>query len=340
MVKIVLLAEQGCISSGVIGFLDFLAVANVWWQVLGEGSGDPLFESVMVTVDGNPVQGNGGIELKPRMAMDQVEDADLIMVPALFPPFDMKNLRIGKICQWLRQRHSKGDCIAAGCTGTFFLAEAGLLDGKIATTNWLFTGLFRVEYPEVDLCVDRLITEEDRLICAGAASAYLDLCLYIIEKFGSATLASKCSKNFLVDPARRQSTYATHDFWKNHADKQVLEAQLWMEEHYPDRILIDELAQKVGISPRHFVRRFKHATGETPVAYLQHLRIENAKERLETTVDTVNEITWSVGYEDVNSFRRLFIKHTGIPPKEYRNKFSHFSGNRVMNESQQDLQLV
>jgi transcriptional regulator GlxA family with amidase domain len=113
-----------------------------------------------------------------------------------------------------------------------------------------------------------------------------------------------------------------HGFWKNHAGGQVLKAQRWMEENYSQKVSIDDLARDLGISPRQFARRFKHATGETPVAYLQHLRIENAKKRLETTLDTVNEITWHVGYEDINSFRRLFIKHTGLAPREFRNKFA------------------
>lgn len=322
MADIVVLAEKGCVSSGIAGTLDAFSVANMWWLAMGEGNGQPLFKPAIVTVDGKPVRENNGIELQPEMAIDQVEKTDLIMVPALFPPFNLKNSRMEKICGWLKMRYASGDCIASTCTGAFILAEAGLLNGKIATTNWQVAALFRKLYPEVKLCVDQILTEEANLICTGAFSAYLDLCLYIIDRFGSPALASQCTKSLLVDPDRCQAPYVIHGFWKNHADGQVLKAQLWMEENYSQKVSIDALARDVGISPRQFARRFKHATGETPVAYLQHLRIENAKKRLETTLDTVNEITWQVGYEDINSFRRLFVKHTGLAPREYRNKFA------------------
>ena len=327
MAKITILAEENCVSSSIVGSMDAFAIANMWWMFSEEGAGAPLFETEIVTVDGKPVRANGGILLEPVMAMTDVEATDLIMLPAFFPPFGQENARRKKIYAWLRERHGKGETIAATCTGTFLLAETGMLDNRTATTNWHFAGMFQRQYPDVDLRVDRIITEDDRLICTGAASAFLNLCLLIIERYGSADLAAQCSRALLIDPDRQsQAPYMVHSFWKDHSDGQVLEAQRWMEENLSDKVSIDEVAGRVGISSRHFKRRFKAATGENPLSYLQHLRIEKAKQRLQTSLDTVNEITWQVGYEDINSFRRLFIKHTGMSPKGYRNKYAHLSG--------------
>ncbi len=127
----------------------------------------------------------------------------------------------------------------------------------------------------------------------------------------------------LIDQERQSQTpYIIYNFQKDHSDSQILQAQLWLEKNYAEKISMDTLAKQVGLSPRHFKRRFKQATDESPLSYLQHIRVEIAKKKLENTMDTVNEITWKVGYEDINSFRRLFKKHAGLSPKGYRNKFS------------------
>jgi transcriptional regulator GlxA family with amidase domain len=322
MKKIALLAEQNCVSSSIVGSIDAFAIANLWWLHLSK-SGQPLFQTEIVTIDHQPINALGGITLTPQKSIVEIEDSDLILLPAFLPPFDLKNQRIKTICQWLRERHAAGNEIASTCTGTFLLAETGLLDGRIATTNWQFAAMFRKKYPAVDLRIDRIITEDAGLYCTGAATAFMNLCLHLIEKHGSRALASRCAKALLVDPERTsQSPYIVHNFYRSHNDEQILKAQNWIDDNYTEKISIDVLARLCRISPRQFNRRFKNATGETPIAYTQWLRIEKAKVLLERTQDTVNEITWNVGYEDINSFRRLFIKHTGMSPKRYRNKFS------------------
>lgn len=326
MAKITLLAEHDCVASAIIGSVDALTIANLWWHFLKNDDADPLFETQIVTLDGKPVIASGGIILTPSRAIGDVENPDLILLPAFFPPFDMQNKRIKAICRWIRESYQRGREIACTCTGTFLLAETGLLNGRTATTNWLFADSFKRQYPKVNLRIERIFTEDSGLYCTGAATAFMNLCLHLIEKFGSSDLASRCAKALLVDTDRHtQSPYAIHDFRKNHADNQILKAQKWMGNNYESKFSIDAVAASVGISSRHFKRRFKTATGDTPLAYLQHLRIENAKRFLERTQDSVNEITWKVGYEDINSFRRLFIKHTGLSPKHYRNKFSRQS---------------
>ncbi len=323
MATITLLAEENCLASSIVGLMDAFSVANLWWFFMKNDGGPPLFQTEIVTMDGLPVTAQGGIVLKPVKAMQAVGATDMILLPSFLPPFDLKTPRFQAICEWIRQQHGSGKNIASTCAGTFLLAETGLLDHRIATTNWQFAGIFKQLYPKVNLQIDQILTECDGLYCTGAATAFMNLCLHLIEKHGSTDLASRCAKSLLVDTDRQsQAPYIIYDFWKNHSDQQILKAQQWMEEKYTDDFPMDQVAASIGMSPRHFKRRFKTATGETPIAYLQRLRIENAKRLLERTRETVNEITWKVGYEDINSFRRLFIKHTGMSPKDYRSKFS------------------
>lgn len=331
MAKITMLAENDCVSSAIAGSADALSIANLWWVYMKNDGGGPLFETEIITLDGKPVTANGGITLTPSRAITEVEKTDLILLPAFLPPFDLKNKRIKAICEWVKNNYKCGNEIACTCTGTFLLAETGLLDGRTATTNWQFANFFKRQYPKVNLQIDSILTEDDGLYCTGAATAFMSLCLHLIEKYGSPDLASRCAKGLLVDTDRlRQSPYIVYDFWKNHSDEQIIKAQEWMEKNYESKFSIDTVAENIGISSRHFKRRFKTATGETPLAYLQRLRIENAKRFLERTRETINEITWKVGYEDINSFRRLFVKHTGLSPKNYRNKFSSTYQNNIM----------
>ena len=326
MAKITLLAENNCVASAIAGSIDALSVANLWWFYMKNDGGGPLFETEIVSIDGMPVIAQGGLALTPLRAMHKTEKTDLILLPAFLPPFDMENPRIKTICEWIKHNHKNGKKIACTCTGTFLLAETGLLNGRIATTNWQFAEMFKRQYPKVNLQIDRILTEDNGLYCTGAATAFMNLCLHLIEKYGSPDLASRCAKGLLVDTDRQsQAPYIVYDFLTKRLDEHILKAQQWMGKNYKTKFSIDAVAESVGISPRHFKRRFKTATGETPLAHLQRLRIENAKRFLERTRDTINEITWKVGYEDINSFRRLFIKHTGLSPKQYRNKFSSTS---------------
>jgi len=323
MAKITLLAETNCVASAIAGTMDAFSFANLMWSYLKNDGGGEMFETEIVTVDGRPVTAFGGIVLSPVKSIYEVDQTDLVLLPSFLLPFDFTDKRVQRICDWTRKFYQRGNEIASTCTGTFLLAETGLLNGRTATTNWQFAGLFRKLYPEVNLQVDRIMIEDSGLYSTGAVTAFMTLCLHIIEKYGSPDLASRCAKGLLVDPDRKsQSPYIVYDFWKDHKDKQILKAQEWIEKNYTSKFSIDDLAVTIGISPRHFKRRFKSATGETTLAYLQRLRIENAKRLLERTRETINEITWKVGYEDINSFRRLFSKHTGMSPKTYRSKFS------------------
>ncbi len=318
-----ILATDGCVSSVLTGLLDYINIANMLWMTSVESNGEVLCKTEIVGIDRNGVKTSSGIVINPDKTIDEVKKTNYIMLPAFLYPFDVTTEKLKPAVNWIKKSYKKGATIASTCTGTFLMAETGLLDGKSATTNWYFANMFKRKYPEVKLNIDKIVNVDGRLISSGAATAFLNLALHLIEKLGSKDLALLCAKALLIDPNKdNQSPYILHSFWKNHLDKEILAAQDFMEKSFSSKIYIDDIAENAGISPRHFKRRFKKATNETPIAYIQHLRIEKAKEMLEKSNETINEITWKIGYEDINSFRRLFKKNTGMSPKDYRKKFA------------------
>jgi transcriptional regulator GlxA family with amidase domain len=325
MAHITLLVYPNCSLSSIFGPMDALAIANLWQKALDRDKQDaaPLFSWDIVSIDGQPVEGFGGVSIKPYRSIREVKETDFILLPAFLPPFDFIGKVPGELLAWLHHFHSQNTLIGATCTGTFLLAETGLLNGRAATTNWVYARNFNELYPGVRLEQERILCLDGGLITSGATTSFLDLCRYLIKKFGSEELAFCCAKSLLADSSMRsQSPYFIFDFQKNHSDDKILEAQARMEGNLTQTFSLDELATGLGISPRHFKRRFKRATGDSPLAYLQRLRIEAAKQKLETTRERIEEITSQVGYEDSNSFRRLFRKFTGLSPREYRERFT------------------
>ena len=322
MAHITCLAMEGCLFSGTVGLMDAFGIANLWQQSVDGKDAEPLFKTEIVTVDGRPVGAYGGIHVQPNRSITDVDHADVILVPPLLPNVGPQPARIEDLLAWLRDHYGRKTLIGALCTGSFALAETGLLDGKRATTNWQYARMFRRRYPRVRLQPEKVMTEDSGLICTGAATSFFQLGLYLIEYFGSEELARSCAKALLVDPNRdSQAPYAILDLPRDHGDADVLQAQRVMENRYPEVLAIDEIAREVGISPRHFKRRFKQAIGETPLNYLQRIRIEAAKKKLECSRAPVSEITWQIGYVDSSSFCRLFKKTTGLSPRDYREKF-------------------
>ncbi len=320
MPRITFLAADGCLFSGIAGLIDALSIANLWHRAMQRDDHATLFKTEIVSLDGRAIRAHGGIAAQAHKALADVGPTDFIVVPPHLPVADTAPAEMNA---WVAGRHRRGTPVGAMCTGVFTLAATGLLDGRRATTNWHFARLFRKRYPRVDLQPEKMLTVDGGLVCTGAATAFFQLALHLIEMFGSPELAAVCAKALLVDPNQdRQSPYALPDLRRDHGDAAVAEAQVWLEANYAGEVAIDAVAGRVGISPRHFKRRFKKATGETPLGYLQRVRIEAAKKRLETTRESMNTITWKIGYEDSSSFRRLFKKTTGLSPREYRDKFA------------------
>lgn len=319
MVKITFLAVEGCLSSSISNLMDGFIIANLWRKAEGQSS---LFETEVVARENKPVISSNCLQINPHRVLDDATDSDYLIIPAFLPVPETRQMQDPVMLNYIRRQHASGTTVAAVCTGSFFLAETGLLNGKVATTNWQFAKKFRYRYPDVHLEIDKILTEEDNLICSGAVTAMMNLALKIIRREGSDKLASACAKALLVDLNREsQAPYTIYQLSGQHRDADILKAEQYMCDHLDRSITIDQVAEFVCISPRHFKRRFKNATGESPLHYLQKLRIDRAKEQLENTLDSIDDITRQIGYENGSTFRRLFKRYTSLSPREYRDKF-------------------
>jgi transcriptional regulator GlxA family with amidase domain len=323
MIKVTLFADQHCVMSGIAASIEFFNLCNYFWHRTRGHDSDPLFHTEIVTKTGAPVSAFGGIPIQPSRAISEVRATDLILIPSFQPDITPVLDDSKAVVAWLKDHHQRHAKIGAISAGAFILAETGLLNNRISTTNWLFLEQFKDRYPEVRLKPQQVLTEDGGLMCTASNNFTVDLCTYFIKQQGFKELAAKFSKGLMLDPNWEDpSPWTIFDVQKKHNDKEILKAQEWMEENYSEIKYIDMIAHKISFSPRHFKRRFKKTTGDPPLTYLQRLRVEAAKHRLEATEDTISDITWRVGYDDTNSFRRLFKKHTGFSPKEYRHKFS------------------
>lgn len=309
-----LFADQ-CSAASATTALELLTAANLF-------AGEPIFDVVTASLDGAPVRTLRGQTLRPELALADIPRTDLVLIPGFLFTLREALPGFGRYSAWLKRQHAQGAVLATMCTATFLLAETGLLVGTRATTHWAFADLFRRRYPDVRMDERETLCEDNGLITSGGASAAMDLLLHLIRRYGSLDLAQKCSRYLLIDNARcEQSVYVMWSMPKSHGDADILRVQNWLEEHYDQPLSIDELAPRFGFGVRNFMRRFKEATGYTPLAYLQTLRIEKAKHLLEATRMSLDSITFKVGYEDSNSFRRLFQQRVGLLPAAYRKKF-------------------
>ncbi|MFK5954136.1 MAG: helix-turn-helix domain-containing protein [Desulfobacterium sp.] len=322
MVTIDILAIEDGLYSNIMTLHDAFFIANLWYTKLTESS-SPLFETRILTLDGKPIKACGGFEVKPDRSLYEAKKSDYLIINPFMPHQSPIPKGLDKLGNRLASLMDKGTIVATVCTGAFILAETGLLDHRRATTHWQFARMFKKQYPKVRLEPEHMLVQDGNIISTGAVTAVYSLILHIIHKVGSPGLASVISKALLQDGSRKdQAPYSIFSPEKKHKDIQVLKAQKFIEKEFASISNIDAIAGEVGVSPRHFIRRFKKATGEPPLKYLQQVRIEKAKEKLENTKDTVDEITWAVGYKDISSFGRLFKQQTRLSPTAYRGKFS------------------
>ncbi len=281
----------------------------------------PAISVNIVTPTGKPVECVNGISITPHKAMHDIEKTDLVMISSILD-IEKTLHEQGEVIPWLQKQYKQGAELAALCSGVFVLGETGLLDQKEATTHWAIKDQFKQRYPKVLLKPERLVTDCDGLYCSGAFSSCVDLSIYLMGKFFGHAVAVQCGKSLAIDIGRSsQAPYTPFDFQRNHNDNEVLAAQLLLEKDMPKYIDLDRLAESVGLTRRTFQRRFKTATGDTPQIYLQRIRVERAKKMLEEEEMTFEEICYKMGYQDTGFFRRTFVKHTGLRPKQYKSKF-------------------
>lgn len=326
-VRVSLVVFPECDPSIIFGVFDTLWAAGRLSSLINNALPEvALFEPRLVGAKSGPLQLFTGVSIVIQDAVSDVPETDIVFVPNIMVRTDADLRALDReLLAWVRDMHDKGAHIYASCGGSLALAEAGLLKGHQATTHWCYVPLFREQFPDVDLQPDRIVVQTGdghRLVCSGGASAWQDLALMLIAKRAGTDEAIRMSKLFLYQWHRDgQLPYSSMRQNVEHGDAAVLKCQTWLAENYDQDDVVAELIRHSGLPRRTFARRFRAATGYSPLEYVQALRIEEAKQILETSAMAVEEVAREVGYDDVASFRRLFRRLAGMSPGEYRRKF-------------------
>lgn len=266
---------------------------------------------------------NGEYTIKTDRLLKDVIETDLLFIPPTFGDTNKGLEDNAGAIPYFKTLHQKGSTLASLCVGAFLLAETGLLNGKKCSTHWAHISEFRERYPDVEVEDGTVITEHDNIYSSGGASSLWNLILYLIEKYADRETAVLIAKYFALDIGRdSQSQFAIFRGQRNHGDPDIQKTQDYIEKHYDDKINIETLANLMNTGRRTFERRFKEATNNTPLEYIQRVRIEAAKISFEASRKNVSEIMFNVGYTDTKAFRDVFRKITGLTPIEYRNKFA------------------
>ncbi len=322
--RVSILAIDKVFASTLMQAKDFFHLASLrYGKQMGLGL-QPLFETRLVSPDGQPVDSFSDVQIPVDGGLEQ---ADIIILPAFWDDFDDLSSRYPQILPWLREQHARGAVLCGEASGVFWLAEAGLLDGKEATTYWRFFNSFAERFPKVRLNQDKHLTDADNLYCAGGTTSACDLYIYLIERFCGANVAQAVARDILYE-VQRSYTPGRMGFGgqKLHQDLIILQIQHWLEEHFSDKFRFEDVARNHGMSIRNFMRRFQSATGDKPLHYLQRLRIETAKGLLSSTRKSIKTISYEVGYDDASFFARLFRQHTELSPNQYRQQFMQEAG--------------
>lgn len=323
---------EGVLASGVAGPIDVFAAANSLGARKG-GVGrerlQPLRWSVE-SLDGLPVRSASGQSIAVDGRIDPRRRTDAVLVTAPFvadmDAFIARREQVHALAAALRRLHKAGTVLASYCTGNYLLAEAGLLDGRRATTHWSKARDFAQRYPRVELRVDEILTEQDGILSGGAVTSYLNLALRLVERLAGAELAATTAKTLLIDTNRiSQASYATLLDEHGHSDRLVARAQQRMAATLQQGCHMPELAAHLAVSERTLNRHFRQAMGSGPLEYLQTLRVEVAKRLLEAGGTNVEDVCGRVGYADLSTFRRLFKRKTGLSPRDYQSRFARLA---------------
>ncbi len=321
MKHISILVPQGHTSlTNIEGAHQILSEVNTFLVAMDR---PPLFKIHLVGLAKETRQRNGLYTVCPHLLLEEVTHTDLIIIPAMHGD-QMKALeQNAAFIPWIQQQYAAGAEVASFCLGAFFLAATGLLKGKQCATHWKLAHEFRNMYPDVNLVDDKIMTEEEGIYTSGGAYSYLNLLLYLIEKYAGRHMAILISKAFMIDIDRNsQSPFIIFNGQKEHEDEPVKKAQEYIERHYQEKITVDQLAALLAVGRRSLERRFKKATSNSVTEYIQRVKIEAAKMSLESSRENVNEVMYKVGYTDTKAFRTTFKKITGLSPVQYRSKYN------------------
>ncbi|WP_022729939.1 GlxA family transcriptional regulator [Fodinicurvata sediminis] len=317
----VVLVNDGYASTA-IAPLEVFSSAGVLLNAFAGETPRPQFRVQVASLDGQPVQSAHQLAVSPQTSISEIEKTDLIVVSAIGLDVDGALAAHRPLLDWLCHWNAHGAGVAAACAGVSFLAEAGLLDGRRATTHWALAQEFAQRYPKVDWHPEAFITEDAGVYCGGGVYGVIDLSLYLVEKFCGHDIALDCARSMLVEmPRVNQAGFAVLPLTSRHDDGAIRKAEEWLHAHFHEDVKLEGLAAQLGMSPRNFERRFKAATGMKARNYLQALRVAAARRMLEQGARSVQQVGSAVGYDDAAHFRTLFKRHTGLTPAAYRARF-------------------
>lgn len=311
---------EGNNLSSIVGAYKIFSRAN---QYLKEQGKKEVFRIELAGTAKQVEYYDGLFSVKPHTDISAIRHTDLIIIPSLNHNYNQAVKKNAAMIEWISDQYKKGAAVASICTGAFLLAASGLLSGKNCSTHWAAADSFRQLFPDVNLQTDQLITDEQGICTNGGAYSFLNLVIYLVEKYYDRSTAIYCSKVFQVEMDRNnQSSFSIFTGQKLHEDDLVKKAQAYIESKADEKISVDHLSATFAISRRNFDRRFIKATGNTPLEYAQRVKIESAKKAFESTRKTINEVMYEVGYSDQKAFREVFRKITGMSPLDYRSRYN------------------
>jgi transcriptional regulator GlxA family with amidase domain len=306
--------------SSIVGAYKIFTRANKYWNQAGRKQ---VFKIELAGISKKVDFYEGLFTVKPHTYISAIKKTDLVILPSLNHNYETSVKKNGLLIDWIEQQYSAGAEVASICTGAFLLASSGLLDGKSCSTHWSAADQLKQRFPNVKVKADQLITDEDGIYTNGGAYSFLNLIIYLVEKYYNRQTAIFCSKVFQIEMDRQsQSQFTIFTGQKLHGDEVIKKAQAFIESKPHEKISVDNLSSRFAVGRRNFDRRFIKATGNTPVEYAQRVKMEAAKKAFETTRTTVNEVMYEVGYADAKAFREVFRKITGVSPLVYRTKYN------------------
>ncbi|WP_333575055.1 GlxA family transcriptional regulator [Sphingobacterium sp.] len=306
--------------SCIVGTYHVFTEANRYYDQLNR---EPIFNIELAGVSRQSNFVNGLLTVMTQKDIATIQKTDLIIVPAVISNFSAIEAGNSMLSAWILDHYTKGANVASMCTGAYLLASTGLLDNKNCSIHWKSAANFHKLFPKVNLKTEQIITDEQGIYTNGGGYSFLNLLLYLVEKFYDRQTAIYCSKIFQIDIARQtQSDFMIFNGQKSHGDEMVMRAQDYLENNFSEKISMEKLSEKFTVGRRNFDRRFIKATGNTPVEYLQRIKVESAKKELESSRKTVNEVMYAIGYTDIKAFREIFRRFTGLSPLEYKNKYN------------------
>jgi len=332
--KMIILGFDGVLGSVLSGALDLFSFTGVSWQRFSNESVEPRFNVQIASLGGGDIRCSNRLIMQAHCDIRDVTECDLLLVPTIGDSIDKVLKQNSELLPHLvRLANTKAD-IASNCSGAFFLAKAGLLDHKIATTHWGYANKFKTDFPLVDLQENQFVThsrseftnQSGNIFCAAGGSAFYDLGLLLIERYCGREISTQVAKTQIIDSKRgSQNSYTNVTLHKPHSDHVIKQVQEYIEENFQHSLQVSSLAAMVNITPRTLNRRFQSCVAMRPIEYIQAVRIEQAKRLLELGDVSIKSLADQVGYDDISSFTRLFKRATELTPKEYQDKFSRLA---------------